>query len=368
MIVEDVPNEGLPLHRVPPIPMYLRPDARFNPDHWHLAGTNNYASKTITLPRMVRAIRARQKQFRPDVIHFIDNYGPGVMGIRAAFGKVPLTVSAPTYQANRPLYDFFLKASFKSFDVIVPFSEAYRRRLLELGFRAERVRCIRWGIDVSKFVPPTPAERDAARSQLGLAPEILVVMWTGFTQQTDERDLKAALVTADRTLRRDPLKVAFLFCFKPEHYKDSYRQFERPGLRIFGTSEAFHAARASADILLSPIQDERSTAAPPLVWLECLAMGIPILTSEIPGTEEAVVAQRSGFTVGSPESGSECLEMMAADREMRRRLREGARQVAVERYSVDRALNEYLDLWSTLSEGGTLRHKLSPQVRGRAPG
>ena len=34
---------------------------------------------------------------------------------------------------------------------------------------------------------------------------------------------------------------------------------------------------------------------------------------------------------------------------MRRRLREGARQIAVDRYSVDRALEEYLALWLDLA-------------------
>lgn len=355
LMVEDVPSQGLPLRRVPSIPVYLRPDVRFNPDHSHLAGTNNYASKTMTLPRLVRAIRRRQREFRPDVIHFMDNYGPAMMGLRAAFGRVPLTVSAPTYQPNRPLYDFFLKASFKSFDVVVPFSDAYRRRLLELGFGPGRVRCIRWGIDVDKFVPPTESARDGARTQLGIGKQELVVLWTGFTQQTEERDLHSALSTAEVTLRRDPSKFAFLFCFKPEHYKDSYRSFERPGLRVFGTSEAFHAARASADVLLSPIQDARSTAAPPLVWLECLAMGIPILTTEIPGTAEAVVAEKSGLAIRSPEAGPGFLQEMMGNHEMRRRLREGARQIAVERYSVDRALNQYVDLWSSLANGSALR-------------
>src|SRR5207249_10788638 len=44
-MVEDVPNGGLPLRRVAPIPVYLRPDLRFNPTHWYIAGTNNYVSK-----------------------------------------------------------------------------------------------------------------------------------------------------------------------------------------------------------------------------------------------------------------------------------------------------------------------------------
>ena len=364
IMVEDVPTEGLPLHRVPPIPMYLRPDLRFNPSHWHIAGTNNYVSKTISLPRIVRAVRRRQKEFRPDVIHFIDNYGPATMGLRAAFGKVPLTISAPTYQPDRPLYDWLLRASFTSFDVIVPFSEAYRRRLLELQFPPDRVRRIRWGIDVGRFSPPSHAEKETARKELVLGRDQLVVLWTGFIQQTGEPDLRLALRTAELTLAHHPSKYAFFFCFKPEHFKERYRQLERPGLRVFGAADAFHAARRSADILLSPFQDARTTAAPPLAWLECLAMGLPILTTEIPGVEEAVVSGRSGFAVPSAEAASQRLIEVGADPGLQRRLREGARQIAVERYSAERALEEYVDLWSSLSKGSGPRRGLPSRRTG----
>src|SRR5436190_3344009 len=167
-MVEDVPNGGLPLRRVAPIPVYLRPDLRFNPTHWYIAGTNNYVSKTVSFPRIVRAVRRYRKRFRPDVIHFIENYGPAMAPLRLAFPHVPLTISAPTYQPNRPLYDLFLEASFASFDTVVPFSDAYQRRLLELRFRRERVRRIRWGIDVDRFAVPSDEQRAAARKELGL--------------------------------------------------------------------------------------------------------------------------------------------------------------------------------------------------------
>src|SRR5207249_1201800 len=202
--------------------------------------------------------------------------GPAMLALRPAFPRIPMTISAPTYQPNRPLYDLFLEASFAPFDTIVPFSDAYQRRLMELRYRPDRVRMIRWGIDTERFSPPTAA--------------------------------------------------------------------------------AFHAARLAADVFLSPIQDARSTAAPPLAWLESLAMGIPILTTDIPGSEEAVVEGVSGLRVGSPEAASERLIELSSNEGQLQRLREGARKVAVDRYSVDRSLVEYLELWSSLANG----------LRGRA--
>jgi len=343
--LESPPTDGLPIRHVPQIPIYFRPDDRFNASHRAYGGVNNYASKTTTLPIIFREVRRRQKAFRPDVIHFADNFGPGMIGLRPVCGRMPLTVSAPTYFPNRPLYDVMLLASFASFNVIVPFSDAYSRRLRELDIRPERIRRIRWGIDTSRFAPPTAEERDAARARLGLEPGSFVVLWTGFTQQTSEADLHTAIRTANLVL--DERRGEFVFCFKPEHFREDYRRFERPGLKVVSSAESFHAARTAADVFLSPIGDARSTAAPPLVWPEILAMGIPILTTNIPGTDEAVVDGQSGFTVRSPEDARDRLMEIASDSSLQRRLRQGARQIAVDRFSVDRATQEYVDLWST---------------------
>src|SRR5437867_11309443 len=114
--LESPPTNGLPILHVPQIPVYLRPDVRFNPEHRQYGGVNNYASKTTTLPIIFRELRRRQREFRPDVIQFADNFGPGMIALSPVCGPIPLTVSAPTYHRNRPLYDLMLLASFASFN------------------------------------------------------------------------------------------------------------------------------------------------------------------------------------------------------------------------------------------------------------
>src|SRR5947208_10548279 len=178
-MVEDVPDDGLPIVRVPPIPYHFRPDLSWKRNYNHHAGTNNYLSKTISLPRLVRAVRRVRSEFRPDVIHFVENYGPAMLALRLAFPRIPMTISAPTYQPNRPLYDLFLEASFAPFDTIVPFSDAYQRRLMEPRYRPDRVRMIRWGIDTERFSPPTAAARETARKEIGLSPDTRVSFWPG---------------------------------------------------------------------------------------------------------------------------------------------------------------------------------------------
>ena len=349
VMLDRVESNGWPFHRIEPIPVYLRPDLRFNPRFRHVAGTNNYASKTLTLPRVMNEVRSRLRTFRPDVIHFAENYGPAAATLRAAIGPTPMAISAPTYQPNRPLYDLFLRASFSSFNFVVPFSDAYGRRLLDLGLPQARIRRIRWGIDVTKFVPPSEAEREAARRELGVPRGSIVIQWTGFLQQANEPDLDLALRTARRALESDGSKFAFFFCFKPEHFKEAYRRFEHPGLKVADSEALFHTVRKAADVLLSPIDDLRSTAAPPLAWLESLAMGIPIVSTDFPGAREAIVDGQSGFVGTNPKGMADRLQEMFADPALVPRMREGARRIAVDQYSLDRSLHEYVDLWTAMA-------------------
>jgi glycosyltransferase involved in cell wall biosynthesis len=82
-----------------------------------------------------------------------------------------------------------------------------------------------------------------------------------------------------------------------------------------------------------------------------MAMGIPVVTTMIPGAEEAVVDGQSGFRVSSPEAAAERIREIANDRLLQRTLREGAHRIAAERYSVERALDEYLEFWSSAVKG-----------------
>ena len=345
---EVAPISDLPIHYLRPIPVEFGGSTRFNADHRFLTGTNNYVSKTVSLPRMLRAIQRRRGEFRPDVIHFADNFGPGMAVLRLACSGVPLTISAPTYQGNRLLYDFALKTSFRPFDTIVPLSDAYARRLRELGFPADRLRTIRWGVDTERFVPRSHEVVRMSRHSLGVRNDDFVVLWTGFTQQSALPELRFSVDAAVRALelRRDGLR--FLFCFKEEHFQREFMSYERPGLQVFHTPSAFLAASLSADVLFSPLLDNRTTAAPPLVWAEALALGMPVLTTAVPGSEEAIVPGRGGGIVGTSEEAAQWIVALAGDLAKRAALQASARQVALERFSMETSVKAYVALWRQL--------------------
>src|SRR3989442_6462088 len=72
--LEATPTDGLPIRHVPQIPVYFRPDARFNPGHRAYGRVNNYAIKTTTLPIILQEVPPRPPTVWPHVTHFADNF------------------------------------------------------------------------------------------------------------------------------------------------------------------------------------------------------------------------------------------------------------------------------------------------------
>ncbi len=346
---------------------YVRPFAVFTPggrsmfnqqSSW-LRGTNNYPSKTVSFPRILSAIRRLDRSFRPDVIHFIDNYGPVMLSLRPMFRLMPLAISAPTYHRRHPLYDMMLLESFRSFDRVVPFTRAYAERLRELGLDGSLVRWIPWGVDTSRFQPPSSEERAAARAQLGLKPDDFVVVWAGFPQQTSMVDLDFASSVARQCIKETPEGLAFEFCFKPEHFDPRFKMLEGPGIRVRGSAEEYSTVRRASDVLLSPFLEKRATVGPALTWLEFMSMGIPVITTEAPGVEDAIAQGESGLVRPSVELTCEAIRNLQSDREGLRRLQEGARRVVSERFTVDRSAMGYSSLWREMAEDRPRRNTLA---------
>lgn len=338
-----------PCEYVRPIPVYLRGGSRFNEEYRRLRGTNNYVSKTLSFGRIVHAIRRHIRRDRPDVIHLSSNFGPVMALLKPAAQGVPLSISAPTYNGGPAFYDQALLASFHGFDTVVPFSDAFAQRLQHLGMPARRIQTIRWGVDLDRFQPPTGAEREKARHDLGIGGGEKVAFWAGFLQQMTPRDFEFSIRVSELLMRESPGEWRFFFCFKPEHYDERFRRFERAGVTVAGSAEVFHQAQRAADFMISPISDLGSTAAPPLTWIENMALGVPLMTTPIPGADELVTDGVNGLLVRTPEEGARRLNEFSRSPETMAEARRQARRRVEERFALASSVTDYVTLWSAMA-------------------
>ena len=74
----------------------------------------------------------------------MDNFGPSMRLIKKFFSMVKISYSPANYEPRGKLYNYYLKTSFSALDRIYPLTEAYRKRLINLGLDEKKMQIIRW--------------------------------------------------------------------------------------------------------------------------------------------------------------------------------------------------------------------------------
>lgn len=182
-------------------------------------------------------------------------------------------------------------------DVTVAVYERLASLLEEYG-SAGKVVVIPIGID-----PPIPRSKVVARRQFGIADEALpVVVWIG--RASEEKQPMAFISLAHR------LNGAASFAMAGEGplIDDVRRAAEHvDGLRHLGFVEDSRDLLAAADLLVMT----SATEGIPLVAMEAIALGTPVVATRVGGLAELIVPGVNGYLVeaGDPEA----LEVLVAD-------------------------------------------------------
>jgi glycosyltransferase involved in cell wall biosynthesis len=239
-------------------------------------------------------------------VHLMDNFGPAnhLLAWLVRRHGARMSVTAIAYERRgRRTYDWFLRISYRVPGVrVIALSRTFERRLRVLGVRRAMVSRIPWGVHPQTSVAAKERADGsaAARARLGIPLDLPAVLWAGFIQQIREPDFHLAYDVASRA-REGGLEASFVFAFKPETFRPEYAALDRPasGIRVLPTPiEVFADARAAADVLFSPIEARDCIVAPPLTWIECMATGIPVVSTDVPGADELIEDGRTGYRAG----------------------------------------------------------------------
>lgn len=195
------------------------------------------------------------------------------------------------------------------------------------GVRAERIRCVPNGVDVT---PPTAAERAAARSDvrdfLDVADDETLFLFAAHNAR-----LKGVrpLVEAVRLLRSRQARVR-LALIGSEPDADLRRRIVDAGLRgtvlpcgFVPDAAAYYAA---ADAVVLPTYHDACS----LTVFEACAFGVPVITSRYNGASEHLTDGGEGYVVDEPDDVETLAERMHAltDAALRRRMSLAALELA----------------------------------------
>ena len=306
---------------------------------------SSYPLKTAFLLQVLPKLHSVVKTENLDIMHVIDNYGP----IQATLQSVPLRKSASllSFKPKDPLYRAFLSMSLSPFDMIAAGSQAVKGNLMQMGFQDSEIEVIPFGVDLQSLNKITGHD---VRRELGLPRNTNLIVWSGYGYWQRETDYDYAVTLARSLLKQIP-NVAFLFLFKPSHFQSKYlNDDDHHGLRVLPTSSntAFLNAASQATAFLSPVANVHLTLAPPLTWLECMALGVPVITTRFFGCNELIKDGVNGILFSDAKELEMKIRRLCENDSLKEELSRNARELVRQEYSSDRVASRYIEMWKKM--------------------
>jgi glycosyltransferase involved in cell wall biosynthesis len=323
-------------------------------------GVRRPSGKWVLLPALFARLLSLRDQF--DVIVCIDYRAIGIVAIAVgrllrcpviAQGETAGVLASSVEGSNSGLQPESavvrllkapLRAVYRHADHVVCIGRDLEREAIAAGLPRDRVHYLPHGVDLDRFHPPAPNERERIRSELGWPVDRRIVLFVGRLsvekgvmdlleawRLADRRDALLALVGPDMTGHRWDAGAPGR-AFVAAHGLGDRVRFEGP------TADPAPFYRG-ADVFVQPSHFEAlgNTA------IEAMATGLPVVTSGVGGLGDFCVDGRNALLhePRSPESLARAVGRLLDDSPLRMRLADAARQTAADRFELGALLNRY---------------------------
>jgi len=293
-----------------------------------------------TARRMARALlpvlRDIRSRFPFDAIEaeFFWPDGPAAMRLAAALG-VPFSIKARGsdihFWGAQPAIAQQIVAAGEAADGLLAVSAALKRDMAVLGLPAQKIGVLHTGVDLDLF---HPVERKAAKAALGVEGPLLIAI--GHLNGRKGQEIAIA------ALERIPGATLLLAGDGPERARLE-REAAAKGLagrvRFLGVQppEVLAGLLAAADAMVLPTISEGLANA----WVEALACGTPVVTSDVGGAREVIDRPVAGRLVArDPGAVAEAVNALLAGPPAQAAVRAVAQRFSWERNAAE--LREHL--------------------------
>jgi glycosyltransferase involved in cell wall biosynthesis len=278
---------------------YEKLDGRFSYNHVH-SFVQEQIETFLTIFFNIRKIKKIIKEHSVDVIHFMDNVNVSIPLIKMISPKTRHIIPAITYHKKSKHYDSYIKTSMDSADYIVSYTEAYKDKLINLGIKSEKIFHIPWGVNQAQIKTFQNRSKTEIRKSSMKNPENLLFLWSGRIQNIDDYEFFKALPVVEEIVK-EIQNVEFMFAFKPESYKYEYSALAKERIHIFPCKKDFFDLLWASDYFFSPIHRKEVIIAPPLTWIESIALQTPVITTATGGARDVLTSKKTGFIANDYE-------------------------------------------------------------------
>jgi len=315
----------------------------------HVLGVNKM--NRAAFGRLVEVIRSEQPQILQTYRDKTNFWGR----LAARRAPVPIVVTSVRNRAIAPLHLLTERWLTRQTDRVLTNSEGVRRELIHLArVPPEKIQIIHNFIDVTRFRPPTPEERSAARARWKVAPHETILLCPGrIAFQKHQLGLALALRLAQE---RGGLPGGARLMLAGRKRDRLYAGLLEPWLSLLGVRDRVTYLGAvsdmlslyhAADILVMPSLYEGL----PNAVLEGHACGLPAVVSHAANIDRLVLDGETGFEAPTfrPDLLADALgRMLALPVAARREMGALGRSHLVEQFGVERIHDEVVALYDRL--------------------
>jgi glycosyltransferase involved in cell wall biosynthesis len=234
----------------------------------------------------------------------------------------------------------------KEAEKIIVVSNATKNYVLRLGADSEKIRVLHNGVDVNRFRPLTGV-KDEMRKKLGISKDSSVVLTV--RRLVYKNGIDTLIESAKIAVKKNP-RLFFLVVGKGPDFEKVKEKIEELGIqenfRLTGfiSDEALPFYYNVADFFVLP---SKSGEGLPLVALEAMACGLPVIATNVGGISE-VMEEGYGKLVppNSPDSFAEAiLEFSHSELST---LKNDLRAIIEQKYSWDRNVEKLVEIYEEL--------------------
>lgn len=234
--------------------------------------------------------------------------------------------------------------SHHKYEKIIAVSEGVKREIMKYyNIPEDEIAVIPNGVNIEEFKPDNES-RKRVRGKYGIGDDEIVLMFSGY--EFKRKGLRY-IIEALPLIKRD-VKLLVVG-------KDNQKPYEKLALdagvsdnMIFaGASSNIREYYAASDMFVFPTAYEAFS----LATLEAVASGLPILATNVNGTEELIKNGYNGFFIKrDPLDISEKINQIIDDEKLRKDMSINARKSA-EKYTWDKVAEKTLEVYEEVAKG-----------------
>lgn len=218
-----------------------------------------------------------------------------------------------------------------------------------LGISSDRITVVERGRDPSRLGSPGAERRRTVRQRLGLRDEDEVLLNVG---RQEYQKGQRFLLEAFARLAPDRPRMVLLIAGRPGLATPDLRLLAagssaRDRIRILGHRSDVPDLLAATDLFVFPSLYEGLGGA----LIEAMALGLPIVASDLPAVREVVEADRNALLVppASPPSLARAIETILDNRSLAKQFGVRSLQIFENRFTLERSVRAMIALYQTIA-------------------